>query len=142
WGDTPTVNLIDATLADLRDSPLFVLALGRPETIDMFPGLWARRDVQEVRLRGLSPRAAEGLVRAMLGESIDAALAARIVERAGGNAFYLEEMIRAVAEGGPRELPDTVLATVQARLDALPKEERAVLRAATVFGEVLWPGGV
>lgn len=142
WSDTPTVNLLDSTLGALRHSPLFVLALGRPETHDMFPGLWARRDVQEIRLGGLSPRAAKGLVSAMLGDSIDSALTARIVERAGGNAFYLEEMIRAAAEGGLRELPDTVLATVQARLDVLPAEERAVLRAATVFGEVFWLGGV
>ncbi len=78
----------------------------------------------------------------MLGDAIDSALTARIVERAGGNAFYLEEMIRAAAAGGLRDLPDTVLATVQARLDVLPAEERAVLRAATVFGEVFWLGGV
>jgi tetratricopeptide (TPR) repeat protein len=142
WGDTPTVNLLDATLGALRNSPLFVLALGRPETHDMFPELWARRELQSVRLGGLSPRAAEGLVRAMLGDAIDASLAARIVERAGGNAFYLEEMIRSAAEGDLRELPDTVLATVQARLDILPAGERAVLRAATVFGEVFWRGGV
>ncbi len=53
WSDTPTVNLLDSTLGALRHSPLFVLALGRPETHDMFPGLWARRDVQAVRLGGL-----------------------------------------------------------------------------------------
>lgn len=142
WGDAPSVNLLDVTLGALRSSPLFVLALGRPETQDIFPKLWAERGVQEVRLGGLSPRAAEGLVRTMLGDSIDATLTARIVERAGGNAFYLEEMIRAAAEGGLRELPTTVLATVQARLDMLPEEERAVLRAATVFGEIFWLSGV
>lgn len=142
WGDTPTVNLLDAALGALRDSPLLVLALGRPETRDRFPELWARRDLLELRLEGLSPRAAERLVRAALGDSIDSALTSRIVQRADGNAFYLEEMIRAAAEGGMLELPDTVLAMVQARLDVLPAEERAVLRAATVFGEVLWKGGV
>jgi tetratricopeptide (TPR) repeat protein len=142
WGDTPTVNLIDATLGALQHSPLFVLALGRPDTHDMFPALWARRDLQQVRLGGLSTRAADELVRAMLGDSVDRALTAQIIERAGGNALYLEEMIRAAAEGGLGELPDTVLAMIQARLDALPAEERAVLRAATVFGEVFCVPGV
>ena len=31
WGDRPTVQLLDAALRDLRDRPLFVLALARPE---------------------------------------------------------------------------------------------------------------
>lgn len=142
WGDTPTVNLLQATLGGLTQSPLCVLALGRPETGEMFPALRSLGELQEVRLGGLSPRAAGGVVRAVLGDSIDAGLSARIVERAGGNAFYLEEMIRAAAAGTLSELPETVLATVQARLDVLPAEERAVLLSATVFGEVVWQSGV
>ncbi|HSK00218.1 MAG TPA: hypothetical protein VK932_03215, partial [Kofleriaceae bacterium] len=58
------------------------------------------------------------------------------------NAFYLEELIRAVAEGKDRALPDTVLAMVETRLGRLPLEARRVLRAASVFGQVCWEGGV
>ncbi|WP_437313200.1 hypothetical protein [Sorangium sp. So ce385] len=35
-----------------------------------------------------------------------------------------------------------MLAMVQARLGRLPPGARAVLRAASVFGEVSWAGGV
>jgi hypothetical protein len=105
-----------------------VVSLMPTITRTTFPWLRIRREVQEVRLGGLSPRAAQGLVSAMLGDAIDSALTARIAERAGGNAFYLEEMIRAAAEGGLRELPDTVFATVQARLvEPLPGRARAGL---------------
>ncbi|MGH7331082.1 MAG: serine/threonine-protein kinase PknK, partial [Polyangiaceae bacterium] len=62
--------------------------------------------------------------------------------RAAGNAFYLEELIRAVAEGRGDTLPGTVLAMVQARLEALEPETRRTLRAASVFGEVFWRGAV
>src|SRR5205814_10667856 len=89
-------------------------------------------------------RAADRLVREALGslaKPIDDATVARIVELAAGNAFYLEELIRAVAEG-QTELPETVLAMVQARLDALEPEARRVLRAASVFGQAFWRGGV
>ena len=65
-----------------------------------------------------------------------------IVDRAGGNPFYLEEMIRAVAEGRGDRLPPTVLAMVQARLDRLDADARRVLRAASIFGQVFWAGGV
>ncbi|HWO17833.1 MAG TPA: hypothetical protein VNO30_03630, partial [Kofleriaceae bacterium] len=66
----------------------------------------------------------------------------RLVKQADGNAFYLEELIRAVAEGKDRALPDTVLAMVETRLARLPLEARRVLRAASVFGEVSWESGV
>src|SRR5262249_31734272 len=56
-----------------------------------------------------------------------------IVERAEGNAFFLEELIRAVAEGR-NELPDTVLGIVQTRLDAVGSEGKRLLRVASIFG--------
>ncbi len=60
---------------------------------------------------------------------------ARLVERADGNAFYLEELIRATAAGRVDSLPDSVLAMVQARLDAEGADGKRVLRAAAIFGE-------
>jgi tetratricopeptide (TPR) repeat protein len=142
WGDSSSVALLDATLDRLSERPLMVLALGRPETRDVFPDLWARRRMREIRLDGLSRRAATELVVHVLGASVDGARVAELVDRAEGNAFYLEEMIRTVAEGRGGALPETVLAMVQARLDALPSEPRRVLRAASVFGEAFWPGGL
>src|SRR6185436_5001099 len=79
--------------------------------------------------------------------------AKEIVARAGGNAFYLEEIVRSIAESGAAgrttpsgrsasAMPDTVLAMVQARLEGLEPEARQVLRAASVFGESFWAGGV
>ena len=138
WGDKPSLDLLDATLEELPGRPVLVLALARPEVHDTFPRLWENRNALGIRLAGLPPSAAATLVRQMLGDSLDAALTARIIERAGGNAFYLEEMIRAVADGRSDALPDTVLAMVQARLDVLSAQERAVLRAASVLGETFW----
>src|SRR5262249_6271581 len=64
------------------------------------------------------------------------------LDLAGGNPFYLEELIRAVAEGKKDGLPDTVLAMVQSRLESFGSEARRVLRAASIFGDVFWPGGI
>ncbi|WP_437516524.1 hypothetical protein [Sorangium sp. So ce1099] len=47
-----------------------------------------------------------------------------------------------MAEGKGAALPETVLAMVQSRLEGLGAGERRVLRAASVFGEVCWEGGV
>ncbi|HTL36352.1 MAG TPA: protein kinase, partial [Kofleriaceae bacterium] len=105
-GDAGTVSLVDAALRDLADCPVFVLALARPEVRDAFPKLWAGRMLSEVALSELSKKAAEKLVRDVLGATAPVDTVARVVERASGNAFYLEELIRAVA-AGETKLPDT-----------------------------------
>lgn len=143
WGDLPTVEYTDAALRLLMDQPLLVVALARPEVRETFSGLWAERSLTELRLGELPRSACERLVRVALGEEASAAQIAEIVRRAGGNAFFLEELVRAAAEGrDASEAPETVLAMVQARLEALDAEARLVLRAGSVLGEVFWRGAV
>ncbi len=139
WGDLATVTYLDEALRTLEGRPLMVLALGRPELYEQFPRLWEGH--QQIRLSGLTPRAADRLARSVLGEGVPAAVVTRIVQLADGNAFYLEELIRRVAEHD-LELPETVLAMAESRLDRLEPEARRVLRAASTFGTTLWSGGV
>src|SRR6185503_7917732 len=142
WADLPTVRFIDAALRELRGAPWMVVALARPEVHERFPKLWADRNLQEIRLKELSRKAGVRLVRQALGDSVGTETVDRIVAQADGHAFYLEELTRAVAEKKGAALPETVLAMVEARLQGLPPEARRVLRAASVFGEVCWQGGV
>lgn len=142
WGDAVSVKFVDAVLRNLGERPLMVVAFARPEVQERFPRLWASCAPLTIPLRELSRRACEQLVREVLGSTVSTELVARVVERAAGNAFYLEELIRAVAEGRGEALPDTVLASVQARLDALDPEARRVLRFASVFGQAFWRGAV
>jgi tetratricopeptide (TPR) repeat protein len=141
WGDLPTLQLVDAALEALRARPFLVLGLGRPEVHEHFPRLWAEHDVTELRLGGLPPDASAELVRAVLG-GVAPATAARLVEQADGHPLYLEELIRAAAHGAGDALPETVLAMVETRLERLAPEARRALRAASVFGEVFWAGGL
>src|SRR6185503_7204908 len=141
WSDRATVQFVVAIVRQLAERPLFVLGLGRPEVDVVFPRLWADRRVERVQLRELTRRASEKLVRETLGD-VDPELVARVVDRAAGNAFYLEELIRSVAEGHGDRLPETVVAMVQTRIEALELEARHVLRAASIFGQVFWRGGV
>ena len=143
WGDLPTVSFVDAALRDLSELPLMVLALARPEVEELFPKLWSQREVHRLHLAPLARKASERLVRECLGADVDAQTLASVVERAEGNAFFLEELIRAVSEGGKdRALPVTVLGMLQSRLDAFEPDARRLLRAASVFGRTFWRGGV
>ncbi|MDI1483821.1 serine/threonine-protein kinase [Polyangium sp. y55x31] len=142
WGDPATVKLVDAALVERRELPFFVLALARPELVEVFPKLWQGRIVHRVRLGGLHDSAAGELVTAVLGPEVPAASVKRVVEQAAGNALFLEELIRAAAEGKAEGQPDTVLAMLQARLSCLDPASRRVLSAASIFGRTFWRGGV
>jgi tetratricopeptide (TPR) repeat protein len=142
WGDAGTVRFVDSALKALADRPLLVIGVGRPEVLEQFPDLWSQRELTRIPLGGLSTRASGRLVRDVLGERVSEAELARMVALAGGNAFYLEELVRTVAEGGGALLPATVVAMMQARLESLDPEARRLLRAASVFGQAFWTGGV
>jgi len=142
WGDFGTVRFIDTALRERSKLPWMVLAFARPEVYEIFPRMWSERNVQEIRLKSLGRKAGERLVRQVLGDSVEPEMIERLVKQADGNAFYLEELIRAVAEGKESALPETVLAMVETRLGRLPLEARRVLRAASIFGEVCWASGV
>ena len=140
WGDRATVEVLDSALRSLCERPLLIVALGRPAVHDLFPKLWDAHDIAEIRLHNLSRRAAETLVRAVLGEDADDQHVSAMVERADGHPYYLEQLVR---NGDAREsLPKTVAAMVDARLCTLEPDARRVLRAASVFGPTFWSAGV
>ncbi|HMJ52308.1 MAG TPA: protein kinase [Polyangiaceae bacterium] len=142
WGDLPSLNYIERAFRRLLESPLMLVAFARPEVHDTFPKLRASFVRQEIHLDGLARRPVERLVRSVLGERATEPTVARIVDQCGGNAFFIEELIRTVAQNGSEKLPDTVLAMASARLHALEPDARLILRGASIFGNVFWEGGV
>jgi len=131
WVDALTTQLALVALASI-ERPLLVLAFARPEIAERVPNLWASRDVVPLPLSALPPRAAIAFVKASLPSAPDAAIE-RIVARAGGNALYLEELVRAEHAGRGDESPETVIAMAQSRLARFDDETRRVIRGASVF---------
>ena len=142
WADAASVQVVDALLEALEDRPLMVLALARPSVRQRFPELWRRAEVETLELPPLSPRASRKLVQGVLGPEVTETDVERVVAGARGNAFFLEELIRALAGGSGGDLPDSVFGMMQDRLKALRAHERQVLRAASVFGQTAWRGGI
>ncbi len=142
WGDLPSVALIDSLLERLRNAPFLVLGLARPDVRERLGEPWAARRGTEIALAPLGARTAQRLVRAALGADVDAPTVAHIVSRAEGNAYYLEELIRASALGAGAEVPESVIGMVQTRLDDLDAHARRILRAASVYGERFTTAGL
>lgn len=142
WADVATVKLLDHALAALDDRPLTVIGLGRPATHERFAALWEGRNVTTLRLGRLSKKSSEQLVRSALGGQLVGAAVEHIAHQGHGNPFFLEELVRAASSGAAGTLPDNVLGMVETRLNGLESEARQLLRAASVFGETFWRGGV
>jgi len=142
WGDVPSVRLVDGALRQLAEQPLFVLCMARPEVSEQFPDLWAQRRRQYMPLSGLSRRACERLIREVLGSQISPEQEAKMIAQAAGNALFLEELIRVVADGDAGGAPETVLAMLQARLGRLHPKVRGLLCTASLFGSLFYRSGV
>jgi hypothetical protein len=141
YADALTMKLCQAALRALPEQPLMVLALGRPEVVDLYPSL-VTGAVQQIVLQPLAKRAGERLVRQILGADVPVSTVTRLIEQSTGNPLFLEELIRAAAEKKTGEIPETVSAMLQARIGRLSPRERRTLRAASVFGETFWENGV
>ncbi|HEY7738105.1 MAG TPA: AAA family ATPase [Candidatus Limnocylindria bacterium] len=159
WADAALLDLLEDLGERVQGGVLF-LCPARPELADRRPS-WGggRRSFSSVVLDPLAPESTSELVANLLTiEDLPPHLHARIVERAGGNPFFVEEILRhliderLILETGSGwqampgvaevEIPDTVQAVLAARIDLLEPVERRALQAAAVVGRVFWPAPV
>ncbi|MFT7529415.1 MAG: class 3 adenylate cyclase/tetratricopeptide (TPR) repeat protein [Gammaproteobacteria bacterium] len=84
----------------------------------------------------LNPLSAEdALSMAKAVASQDVALREDLVTRAEGNPLFIEQMVRFADESAQGDVPESIQALVQTRLDRLPAEDKRALQAASVFGQ-------
>jgi class 3 adenylate cyclase/tetratricopeptide (TPR) repeat protein len=145
WADAGQLDLVEYLAAHVRDTPVVLLALARPELLDSRPtwGTTVRANTT-ISLDAVTDKEAATLVGHLMGEELPPHEIGRLVEVAGGNPLFLEELTAGLLEGADagRELPTTVRAAIAARVDALPPEHRSVLLAASVVGKVFWRGAL
>jgi hypothetical protein len=143
WTDRASaVAIADVVRRIGERAPMLILALARPQVSDEVPELRVLVDTRHVQLGPLSRKGAERLARATVPPGTNDDVVSKIVERASGNPFYLEELIRHLGNPNGGEMPETVLLMAQSLLESLSSDERRILRAASVFGDVFWGEGV
>jgi class 3 adenylate cyclase/tetratricopeptide (TPR) repeat protein len=144
WADAGQLDLIEYLAVHIRDTPVVLLALARPELLDVRPAWGSRVRAQTtISLDPVSEGEAALIVgHLLLGEERPPHAIGRLVEVAGGNPLFLEELTAGLLEGADLggELPTTVRAAIAARVDALPPEHRTVLLSASVVGKEFWRG--
>src|SRR5437773_334812 len=143
WAEEPLLELIEHLATWVREAPLLILCLARPELLDLRPG-WGGGRVRAtaIELEALQRGESEELVEALLdgGELTEQARQA-LLDKTEGNPLFVEETMRMVAEEGAESverIPDTVQALIAARIDRLSGESKSLLQRAAVIGRVFW----
>ncbi len=159
WADPSLLDLLEELAERVVGSTLF-LCPARPELAAHRPS-WGggRRNHTSIALEPLGAEDFEHLFVLLLSiDDLPASLRRRILERAEGNPFFLEEILRhlidtglvlrdgerwhAAADIAEVHIPDTVQGVLAARIDYLEPAHKRVLQAAAVVGRVFWPGPI
>jgi class 3 adenylate cyclase len=148
WIDEVSESLLAEFVTVIPQAPSLVLATYRPE----YEGALARvHGAQTIALAPLSDSETAALVSQLFGPDPSVGvLGQRIAERAAGNPFFAEEMVRELAERGVLRgepgaytsaaevdevsVPVTLQATIAARIDRLDPKAKRTLSAAAVIG--------
>jgi class 3 adenylate cyclase len=155
WADASTRELAEELLELTDRAPVLVAVTTRQDPAS--EGFRFRLRVLadyphrtlELMLGPLSDEAAGRLLATMVPGVLDAGARREIVERAEGNPLYLEELLRALVEGGglvrrrtwtlnhtaaAELLPPAIENLLVARVDRLPEEARQLAQVAAVAG--------
>ncbi len=143
WAEEPVLELADRLLSRLRNAPLVLLATARPGFDQRWSPESARHNALVLHLDPLDRAATAQLVHALFEGCADDEIVDTLLERSGGNPFFVEELVAYVQDAqrsgaapteGLRDLPATLHGLVAARLDALEPAERSLLEDCAVVG--------
>ena len=132
WGDEMFLDLVEGAGLLSAGAAIVLVCMARPELLARRPE-WP----VAVRLEPLPEAAVDELLRELPDET-----RARVRAAAGGNPLFLTEMLAMPHGEGAVDVPPTLRALLQARLDQLDDIERAVLERGAVEGEIFHRGAV
>jgi predicted ATPase len=149
WIDAETQALLDSLVDSLPAARLLLLVNYRPEYQHGWSG---KTYYRQLRIDALPPESADELLEGLLGNDPGLPPLKRLlIERTGGNPFFLEESVRTLIEtkalvgerGAYRltktsqtfQIPATAQAILASRIDRLSLEDKRLLQAAAVIGK-------
>jgi predicted ATPase/class 3 adenylate cyclase len=145
------LNLIGNVLRS-GEAPMLLVALARHELLDIREDWLDQPRTSALTLEPLSDEEIGAVIDGILGEGdMAATVRERILEAAGGNPLFVEQMLSMMIDDGvlhqeadgswsaiaglrDLEVPPSIQALLAARLDRLKSEERGVLEPASVAG--------
>jgi predicted ATPase len=158
WADNSSLEMLTDLAKGLARQPVMVVGLTRPTIFERMAGWGSDFPGHErLDLRPLSPDDSQHLIHEILRkvQQVPDALRDLVVNKAEGNPFYLEEIIKMLIEDGviikgtpfwwveparldTERIPTTLSGILQTSLDRLSPEERTILQQASVVGRTFW----
>jgi class 3 adenylate cyclase/tetratricopeptide (TPR) repeat protein len=130
WADPTTAELIGAIVDHQEHHRIMLLITVRPENTLALP---SHSYVSSVTLNRLGRKGVEEIVQRLGGGVLPSKTIEAIIERTDGVPLFVEELTKAMIEGGETTVPASLHDTLMARLDRLP-EVKEVAQIASVFG--------
>ncbi len=155
WADPTSLQLLEQLLSLAEEAPVLIVLSLRPERDH---GSWSLREhagrefphlIREIELAPLADADGELLAALIAPATLPAELEKRVLEAADGNPFFLEELVRSLADVGALvrtpdgwrfdhevevEVPPTVEKVILARLDRLSPAARDLVTSASALG--------
>ncbi|MDQ1379400.1 MAG: hypothetical protein QOJ71_119, partial [Actinomycetota bacterium] len=138
WASDEALELCNRMLGRLHNQPFVLVATTRPGLDDRWTPAPGKHNELALHLDPLDRDSTAELVRALFCGGADDETVEFLLERSGGNPFFVEELVAFVQETRDsnrlHELPATLHGLVAARLDALGTAERSLLEDCAIVG--------
>ena len=146
WAEDALLELVEHMATWVRNVPILLLCLARPELLDLRPG-WGGGRVRAtaIELEPLGRADSEALIEALLDGELGVGSRQALLDKTEGNPLFVEETVRMMSEAdgaGIERIPDTLQALIAARIDHLPPGEKELLQGAAVIGRIFWKGAL
>ncbi len=149
WIDSETQAFLNGLVESVPTARLLLLLNYRPEYRHDWGG---KTYYHQLQIDPLASASADVLIQSLLGPGADVrALGQVLIQRTGGNPFFIEESVRTLFETGVLsghrgdyclardvaeiQVPPTVQAVLSARIDRLPPADKRLLQCAAVIGK-------
>ncbi|HEX9376336.1 MAG TPA: adenylate/guanylate cyclase domain-containing protein, partial [Actinomycetota bacterium] len=155
FAEPALLDLVEHVSDWTRGAPILLVCSARHDLLDARPD-WGggKLNATTIALEPLSGEETEAVARNVAGGSLPPELATRVGEAAEGNPLFAEQFVGmlvdqgALAEGRAGttaariEVPGSIAALLEARIERLPEAERAVLERASIEGKLFHRGGI
>jgi class 3 adenylate cyclase/predicted ATPase/energy-coupling factor transporter ATP-binding protein EcfA2 len=136
WTDPSTEALIDGLISRITDARVLVLITYRPN----YSAPWTNfPHMTSITLNRLSRKQSLKLIAVSGGENLSDGVREKILDRSEGMPLFLEELTRSIvesgAEGEMQAIPDTLHASLMARLDRLAEAKEIAQYGAAIGRE-------
>lgn len=145
WSDDSSRSALAQFLKLISDQQILLITASRPTDLLTTPDTETKPNVHQLDLKPFSLEDTARTIRNLLPNQIQIGLVEKIHERSGGNALFIEELCQSLSnwnQGQPEmgrisNVPATLHALIEGRIERLPEHTAKLTRAASVIGHVI-----